>query len=165
MPCAEPFSLASSFGRETRKMTERGKEKDPGAVDQTGAIRSTPVFRNAGGLAWGEQRLAYLLPAPPCVIVSALILFPVFWNLWPAFHWVRLMDLRSVPWGKLDATRQNFVKVLTHCDSHEPARHDQCGPLHLYDRMERIPVRYCFPYVKNEYLIVAHIWYKNCYKS
>jgi multiple sugar transport system permease protein len=55
-------------------------------------------FLRPGALARNEQHLAYFLLAPPLVIVFALILFPVLWNLWLAFHKVRLLDLRRVGW-------------------------------------------------------------------
>jgi multiple sugar transport system permease protein len=45
-------------------------------------------------LARSEQRLAYFLLGPPFIIVSALVIFPVLWNLWLAFHDVSLLDLR-----------------------------------------------------------------------
>jgi multiple sugar transport system permease protein len=67
-------------------------------------------------LAGNEQRLAYLLLGPPFVIVSALILFPVLWNLWLAFHRVRLLDLRRVHWWELHATLANFIKIFSHHD-------------------------------------------------
>jgi len=67
-------------------------------------------------LARREQRLAYLLLGPPCTIVSALILFPVLWNLWLAFHKVRLLDLRRFHWWDLDRSLNNFIKVLSHYD-------------------------------------------------
>lgn len=63
-----------------------------------------------------EQRLSYLLLGPPCLIVSALILFPVLWNLWLAFHRVRLLDLRRFHWWELETTLDNFVKIFTHPD-------------------------------------------------
>jgi multiple sugar transport system permease protein len=67
-------------------------------------------------LARGEQRLAYLLLGPPCLLVSALILFPVLWNLWLAFHRVRLLDLRRFNWWELEATLSNFIKIFAHHD-------------------------------------------------
>jgi multiple sugar transport system permease protein len=67
-------------------------------------------------LAQREQRLAYLLLGPPLLIVLALILFPVLWNLWLAFHRVRLLDLRRFGWWELEATLNNFVTVFTHHD-------------------------------------------------
>lgn len=69
-----------------------------------------------GTFAHNEQHLAYLLLAPPLVLVFALILFPVLWNLWLAFHKVRLLDLRRVGWWELEATLSNFVRILTHHD-------------------------------------------------
>jgi multiple sugar transport system permease protein len=60
--------------------------------------------------------LAYLLLGPPLVVVLALVLFPVLWNVWLAFHRVRLLDLRRFSWWELEGTLNNFVRVLTHPD-------------------------------------------------
>ncbi len=67
-------------------------------------------------LAQREQRLAYLLLAPPALIVFTLILFPVIWNFWLAFHKVRLLDLRSLSWWELQTSLSNFVKVFSDYD-------------------------------------------------
>ena len=63
-----------------------------------------------------EQRLAYLLLGTPAVIVFSLILFPVIWNVWLAFHRVRLLDLRRLSWWQYPATLENFIKIFTHHD-------------------------------------------------
>jgi multiple sugar transport system permease protein len=63
-----------------------------------------------------EQRLAYLLLGTPAVIVFSLILFPVVWNIWLAFHRVRLLDLRNLSWWQYPATLDNFVKIFTQYD-------------------------------------------------
>jgi multiple sugar transport system permease protein len=63
-----------------------------------------------------EQRLAYFLLGPPCLIVTALVLFPVLWNIWLAFHKVRLLDLRRFHWWEMETTVKNFVKIFTHYD-------------------------------------------------
>lgn len=73
-------------------------------------------FLRADTFAHNEQQMAYLLLAPPLIIVFALILFPVLWNLWLAFHKVRLLDLRRIGWWELEGTLANFVAVLTHRD-------------------------------------------------
>ena len=67
-------------------------------------------------MAQHEQRLAYVLLAPPLAIVFSLILFPVLWNFWLAFHEVRLLDLRRFNWWELEATLKNFTKIFTHHD-------------------------------------------------
>lgn len=74
------------------------------------------LVRRSQTLAQREQRLAYLLLGPPLLIVLALVLFPVLWNLWLAFHKVRLLDLRRFGWWELEATLNNFLTVLTHHD-------------------------------------------------
>lgn len=68
------------------------------------------------GPAGDEQRLAYCLLGPPVVIVTGLILFPVLWNIWLAFHRVQLLDLRRLHWWELPGTLDNFVKIFTHYD-------------------------------------------------
>jgi len=74
------------------------------------------LFQARFSLARSEQRLAYCLLGPPFLIVSAIILFPVLWNLWLAFHRVSLLDLRRFHWWQLNATLANFSKVFTHHD-------------------------------------------------
>ena len=63
-----------------------------------------------------EQRLAYLLLGPPVIIVFSLIVFPVVWNVWLAFHRVRLLDLRRLSWWQYEATLDNFIKIFTQYD-------------------------------------------------
>lgn len=67
-------------------------------------------------LARSEQRLAFFLLGPPFIIVSAIVIFPVLWNLWLAFHKVSLLDLRRFHWWELHATLANFLKIFTHYD-------------------------------------------------
>ncbi len=77
--------------------------------------QSVKIFKQST-MARGEQRLAYLLLGLPCLIVSALVLFPVLWNFWLAFHRVRLLDLRRFHWWELETTFDNFIKIFTHYD-------------------------------------------------
>jgi len=81
----------------------------------TGGPPRIPV-RRGPTLAQREQRLAYFLLGPPSLFVLALILFPVLWNLWLAFHKVRLLDLRRFAWWELEATVTNFITVFLHHD-------------------------------------------------
>ncbi len=74
------------------------------------------ITRRSSTLAQREQRLAYLLLGPPLVIVLVLVVFPVLWNFWLAFHRVRLLDLRRFGWWELEATLNNLVEVFTHPD-------------------------------------------------
>ncbi len=74
------------------------------------------ITRRSSTLAQREQRLAYLLLGPPLVIVLALVVFPVLWNFWLAFHRVRLLDLRRFGWWDLEATLNNLVEVFAHPD-------------------------------------------------
>jgi multiple sugar transport system permease protein len=103
-------------GRWTKKRPQRRYEDrdiPKGApIPQPGAN----PFQQQPTLARAEQRLAYLLLGPPFLIVSALILFPVLWNLWLAFHRVRLLDLRRFHWWELETTLGNFVKIVAHHD-------------------------------------------------
>jgi len=96
----------ASMEREEYRHPKRGSPPQPGG----------PPFRKQSTLAQDEQRLAYLLLGPPFLIVSSLIVFPVLWNLWLAFHRVRLLDLRRFHWWELEATLNNFVKIFTHHD-------------------------------------------------
>lgn len=104
------------MGRWTKKRPQRRYEDrdipEGAPIPQPGA---TP-FQQQPTLARAEQRLAYLLLGPPFLIVSALILFPVLWNLWLAFHRVRLLDLRRFHWWELETTLGNFVKIVAHHD-------------------------------------------------
>jgi len=52
----------------------------------------------------------------PVIIVFSLILFPVVWNVWLAFHRVRLLDLRRLSWWQYKATLDNFIKIFTQHD-------------------------------------------------
>ncbi len=102
-----------------RKTKERPQWRkwNKGIAKEVRALR--PGGRRLGEpstLARSEQRLAYVLLGPPCLIVSALILFPVLWNLWLAFHRVRLLDLRRFHWWELETTLNNFVRVFAHHD-------------------------------------------------
>ncbi|NIO12011.1 MAG: ABC transporter permease subunit [Deltaproteobacteria bacterium] len=74
------------------------------------------LFRGAPTLAQREQRLAYVLLGPPSLIVLSLIIFPILWNFWLAFHRVRLLDLRRFAWWQLEATLNNFITVFMHHD-------------------------------------------------
>ena len=96
-------------------MVVRGKEtKNPGDLTKE---PYRPLFgRRPATLARKEQRLAYILLGPPSLIVLALILFPVLWNIWLAFHKVRLLDLRRFAWWELEATLNNFIKIFMHHD-------------------------------------------------
>ncbi|MCG8368180.1 MAG: sugar ABC transporter permease [Pseudanabaenales cyanobacterium] len=60
--------------------------------------------------------MAYLLLGPPVLLIAGLILFPVVWNGWLAFHKVKLLSLRQSNWWELDATGDNFIQVFTHPD-------------------------------------------------
>ena len=67
-------------------------------------------------LAQREERLAYLLLGPPVLLIIGIILFPVAWTGWLAFHKVKLLSLRQSSWWELEATGDNFVQVFTHPD-------------------------------------------------
>jgi multiple sugar transport system permease protein len=83
----------------------RGKGKEKNARSK----RTLTLFQR-------EQRLAYLMLGPPVIIIFSLILFPVIWNIWLAFHRVRLLDLRRFNWWQYQATFDNFTKIFTQHD-------------------------------------------------
>lgn len=78
--------------------------------------KSRSRLRSSITLAQREERLAYLLLGPPVLLIAGLILFPVVWNGWLAFHKVKLLSLRQSNWWELDATGDNFIQVFTHPD-------------------------------------------------
>ena len=90
--------------QQSKKITQSDKDSK-GA----GSKRPLSLYRK-------EQRLAYLLLGPPVIIVFSLILFPVLWNVWLAFHRVRLLDLRRLSWWQYKATLDNFIKIFTQHD-------------------------------------------------
>ncbi len=95
---------------------EKPKESANTAERFDPAHLGTRLFPRASSLAQREQRLAYLLLGPPSLIVLALVLFPVLWNFWLAFHRVRLLDLRRLAWWEHVGTLNNFIAVFTHHD-------------------------------------------------
>ena len=50
---------------------------------------------NAGALVRRERRLAYKLLLPTLLLVTGVVLFPLFANFWISFKPVLLADLRS----------------------------------------------------------------------
>ena len=50
---------------------------------------------NAGALVRRERRLAYKLLLPTFLLVSGVVLFPLFANFWISFKPILLADLRS----------------------------------------------------------------------
>jgi len=98
-------------------MVDRNSSETPATIEETSQPWVGHLLRkHPATLAQQEQRLAYLLLGLPVLIVTALILFPVLWNFWLAFHKVRLLDLRRFSWWELEATLANFIKVFTHYD-------------------------------------------------
>ena len=76
----------------------------------------SPQLKPSITLAQREERLAYLLLGPPVLLILGIILFPVVWNVWLAFHKVKLLSLRQSSWWELEATWDNFTDVLSHPD-------------------------------------------------
>lgn len=67
-------------------------------------------------LADREARLAFWMLAPTFIIVCAIIIFPVLWNIWLSFKSVSLAGLRGTSLFELNLTLDNFAKVLTDPD-------------------------------------------------
>lgn len=69
--------------------------------------------RKIMSLGQREERLAYMLVAPSLLIIFAIVIFPVLWNLWLAFKPVQLRDLGTANlWSPADLTLDNFQYVF-----------------------------------------------------
>jgi multiple sugar transport system permease protein len=60
-----------------------------------------------------ESRLAFWMLAPTFIVVLALVIFPVIWNLWLSFKPVSLGDLRGGSLLDFNLTLDNFRKVFS----------------------------------------------------
>ncbi len=63
-----------------------------------------------------ESRLAFWMLAPTFIVVLALVIFPVIWNLWLSFKPVSLGDLRGGSLLDFNLTLDNFRKVFSDPD-------------------------------------------------
>jgi multiple sugar transport system permease protein len=63
-----------------------------------------------------ESRLAFWLLAPSFIVVLALVVFPVTWNLWLSLKPVSLGDLRGGSLLEFSFTTENFQKVFSDPD-------------------------------------------------
>lgn len=63
-----------------------------------------------------ESRLAFWMLAPTFIVVLALVIFPVIWNLWLSFKPVSLGDLRGGSLLEFNLTLDNFRKVFSDPD-------------------------------------------------
>jgi multiple sugar transport system permease protein len=69
-----------------------------------------------------EQRLAYALITPGVVIVLALVLLPVLWNVALSFRELRLIELRDFSPFTLDFSLDNYDEVIGDRDFFELLR-------------------------------------------
>jgi multiple sugar transport system permease protein len=69
-----------------------------------------------------EQRLAFALIAPGVVIVLALVLLPVLWNVALSLRELRLIELREFSPLTLDLSTENYDEVLGDADFFELLR-------------------------------------------
>jgi multiple sugar transport system permease protein len=69
-----------------------------------------------------EQRLAFALIAPGVVIVLALVVLPVLWNVGLSFRELRLIELRDFSPLTLDLSIENYDEVLGDADFFELLR-------------------------------------------
>ncbi|GAB4527717.1 MAG: hypothetical protein OHK0046_45850 [Anaerolineae bacterium] len=87
-----------------------------GPVQQlAGALNGN--YRQQASLRQTTADLAYGLLLPTFMIVAAIVVFPMLWNLLLGFRPVRLADLRDLRLFALDdLTLQNFERVFTRRD-------------------------------------------------
>ena len=59
-----------------------------------------------------ESRLAFRMLLPTFLVVMAVIIFPVLWNIWLSFKPVTLGSLRDASLLNLQFTLKNYAKVI-----------------------------------------------------
>ncbi|MCB0047374.1 MAG: sugar ABC transporter permease [Caldilineaceae bacterium] len=71
--------------------------------------------REEGGLTLAQRdaRLAYALLAVPVLIVLAVVIFPLLWNILLSFQSLRLIDLRNLNLFSFTPTLDNYRRVLS----------------------------------------------------
>lgn len=72
----------------------------------------TPMPTRSFTLLEKEARLAFWLLAPTFIVVLALVVFPVIWNVWLSFKAVSLGDLRGDTLFDFNLTLENFQRVF-----------------------------------------------------
>jgi multiple sugar transport system permease protein len=81
-----------------------------------GSTQSVPTpavpARTGPTLAQREARLAYLLLAIPVLVILALVILPLGWNILLSFREIRLIELRDVNFFSTDLTLRNYEKVV-----------------------------------------------------
>lgn len=63
-------------------------------------------------MAQQEQRLAYGMLLPTLLVVMAIVILPVLWNVWLSFKAIRLGDLQRASLWTFDFTLRNFQLVF-----------------------------------------------------
>lgn len=94
---------------------ERLRDADdvPGAAPATdGAAGPAPTGGRDSTIRQREQRLAFALIAPGVVIVLALVLLPVLWNVALSFRELRLIELQTFNPLALDFSLDNYREVI-----------------------------------------------------
>jgi multiple sugar transport system permease protein len=87
------------------------------ALVEEGAGPSTPRAAGRGRtMRQREQRLAFGLIAPGVLIVLALVLLPVVWNIALSFRELRLIELREFSPLTLDLSIENYQEVIGDSD-------------------------------------------------
>lgn len=71
-----------------------------------------PDLGAKGPLERREERLGWLLTTPGGLIVLALVLFPIVWNIALSFQDITLVELQSVNLFDFDATLDNYRRVI-----------------------------------------------------
>ncbi|MDF2733212.1 MAG: transporter, partial [Desertimonas sp.] len=67
--------------------------------------------RTTRSLARQEARIAYVFVAPALIIVLAVVLIPVFWNIALSFQDLRLIDLQNFNFFSTDVSLDNYRLV------------------------------------------------------
>lgn len=62
-------------------------------------------------LAQREQRLGWAMIAPAVIVVGALVIFPVLWNVVLSTRRVRLIDLRDFNFFDVELSLQNYSRI------------------------------------------------------
>ena len=68
--------------------------------------------RRKTGLARRESRLGLAMILPAVLVVAALVLFPLIWNISLSFQKARLINIRDVSVFNIDPTLFNYETVL-----------------------------------------------------
>jgi multiple sugar transport system permease protein len=86
------------------------------ALVEEGAGPSTPPSSGGSTIRQREQRLAFGLIAPAVIIVLALVLLPVLWNVALSLRELRLIELQNFNPLAFDFSLENYEEVIGDSD-------------------------------------------------